>query len=85
MGHQVLALHARDLVEGVHPGRVHVQHTGVVQQRSSRQRYAVAFAQATFQPQKKGHHHHLQAVLEQVRPLLAHHREFEGNGLGQGH
>lgn len=85
MGHQVLALHARDLVEGVHPGGIHVQHTGVVQQRGSGQRHAITFAQATFQPQKNGHHHHLQAVLEKAWPLVAHDGEFEGNRIGQRH
>ena len=85
MGHQMLALHTRDLVEGVHPGGIHVQHTGVVQQRGSGQRHAITFAQATFQPQKNGHHHHLQAVLEKAWPLVAHDGEFEGNRIGQRH
>ena len=85
MGHQMLALHTRDLVEGVHPGGIHVQHTGVVQQRGSGQRHAITFAQATFQPQKNGHHHHLQAVLEKAGPLVAHDGEFEGNRIGQRH
>ena len=83
MGHQMLALHTRDLVEGVHPGGIHVQHTGVVQQRGSGQRHAITFAQATFQPQKNGHHHHLQAVLEKAGPLVAHDGELEGNRIGQ--
>ena len=60
-----------------------MQHTGVMQQRGSGQRHAITFAQATFQPQKNGHHHHLQAVLEKAWPLVAHDGEFEGNGIGQ--
>ena len=60
-----------------------MQHTGVVQQRGSGQRHAITFAQATFQPQKNGHHHHLQAVLEKAWPLVAHDGELEGNGIGQ--
>ena len=60
-----------------------MQHTGVMQQRGSGQRHAITFAQATFQPQKNGHHHHLQAVLEKAGPLVAHDGELEGNGIGQ--
>ena len=62
-----------------------MQHTGVMQQRGSGQRHAITFAQATFQPQKNGHHHHLQAVLEKAWPLVAHDGEFEGNRIGQRH
>ena len=62
-----------------------MQHTGVMQQRGSGQRHAITFAQATFQPQKNGHHHHLQAVLEKAGPLVAHDGEFEGNRIGQRH
>jgi hypothetical protein len=54
-----------------------------MQQRGSGQRHAITFAQATFQPQKNGHHHHLQAVLEKAGPLVAHDGELEGNGIGQ--
>ena len=62
-----------------------MQHTGVMQQRGSGQRHAITFAQATFQPQKNGLHHHLQAVLEKAWPLVAHDGEFEGNRIGQRH
>ena len=73
------------LLRGSIQDGIHVQHTGVMQQRGSGQRHAITFAQATFQPQKNGHHHHLQAVLEKAWPLVAHDGEFEGNRIGQRH
>jgi hypothetical protein len=44
-----------------------------------------ALAPAALQPQIHGHQHHLQAVREQLGPLLAHHRELEGNLRRQHH
>ena len=83
VGHQVLALRAHHLVARIAPGRLHVQHTQVVQQGCRSQIGAVAFGQATFDAQKHRHHHHLQAVLKQLRALVTHDGEFAGHGRRQ--
>ena len=83
--HQLLAFRRCQLVFGVGPARRHVEHADVVQQPGRGQRHAFALGPARLDGEVQRHQHHLQAVGIEFGPLLAHQRELERDGPGQGH